>query len=218
MESEPEVSQQEEELIYGFDPLCGWCFAFGPSYRAIRSAHPELPVSMKYGGLVLGERVGPIAGHRDYLVRGLEQVRQTAGVAAGKPFLEGLLADGTYVSDSEPPCRAITVMEQLAPASAPDFAAALPDIHYIGGKALDDVDELAALAARHGADPTAFAERWQSPQARIDVQQAFADARSFGIRSYPTVLYRRGAELWQIALGFAPPEIAVARVSALRSQ
>lgn len=207
------MTERDEELIYGFDPLCGWCFAFGPSYRAIRAAHPDLPVTMRYGGLVLGERVGPIAGHRDYLTRGLEQVRQTAGVAAGAAFLHGLLAAGTYVSDSEPPCRAIWTMEQLAPAGAADFAAALPDQHYIDGQPLDDVAALGALAARHGADRDAFAALWQSDEARQGVQRAFADTRAFGISSYPTLLYRRDDKLYMVAQGFAPPELAVSRVT-----
>lgn len=210
------MPERDEELIYGFDPLCGWCFAFGPSYRAIRAAHPDLPVRIRTGGLVLGERVGPIAGHRDYLLRGLEQVRLTAGVAAGPAFLEGLLAEGTYVSDSEPPCRAIFTMERLAPQGAADFAADLPDIHYIDGKPLDDVGVLAGLAARHGADPEAFAQLWQSDEARAGTEAAFAAARAFGIRSYPTVLYRRGGELHMVAQGFAPPQAAAARVKELR--
>lgn len=210
------MSERDEELIYGFDPLCGWCFAFGPTFRAIRAAHPDLPVVVLYGGLVLGERVGPIAGHRDYLLHGLEQVRQTAGVAAGPAFLDGLLAEGSYVSNSEPPCRAIWAMEQLAPAAAPDFAAALPDAHYIDGQPLDDAEVLAALAARHGVSGAAFVELWQSGAARSGVQHAFSRARAVGIRSYPTVLYRRGDEAWQIALGFAPPAAAVARLNALR--
>jgi putative protein-disulfide isomerase len=210
------VPDRDEELIYGFDPLCGWCFAFGPTYRAIRAAHPDLPVQMRYGGLVLGERVGPIAGHRDYLLRGLEQVRQTAGVAPGAAFLEGLLAEGTYVSDSEPPCRAIFVMERLAPAAAADYAAGLPEAHYVDGKPLDDVEVLAALAARHGADPGAFADLWLADEARDGTQRAFAAARAAGIRSYPTLLYRRGAQLHQVAQGFAPPALAVRHVTALR--
>jgi putative protein-disulfide isomerase len=211
------VSNRGEELIYGFDPLCGWCFAFGPSFRAIRDAHPDLPVTMRYGGLVLGERVGPIAGHRDYLLRGLEQVRQTAGVAAGEAFLNGLLAEGTYVSDSEPPCRAIYTMEQLVPERAADFAAALTDFHYIDGQPLDDASLLAELAARYGADKAAFAELWSSDEARRGVQRAFEVARAFGINSYPTVLYRRDDKLYAVAQGFAPPQLAVSRVTALRA-
>jgi putative protein-disulfide isomerase len=213
------VTEQQEELIYGFDPLCGWCFAFGPSFRAILAAHPDLPVQLRYGGLVLGERVGPIAGHRDYLVRGLEQVRQTAGVAAGSAFLNGLLAEGTYISDSEPPCRALYAMEQIAtPAQVAAFAGDLPDRHYIDGKPLDDLDVLASLAAKHGADPEAFAQLWPSEQARAGVQRAFAAARAFGISSYPTLIYRDGDELHMVARGFAPPEAAVARVSQLRGR
>lgn len=36
----------DERLIYGFDPLCGWCFAFRPTMHAIREAHPDVPIDV----------------------------------------------------------------------------------------------------------------------------------------------------------------------------
>lgn len=206
----------DEQLIYGFDPLCGWCFAFGPTLRAIRAAYPELPVRLRYGGLVVGERVGPVAEARGYLTAGLEQVRQVAGVSAGAAFFQNLLAEGTYVSDSEPPCRAIYVMEQLAPAGALDFAAALPDAYYIDGQPLDDAGLLASLAETNGADPELFVQQWASDEARRGTQRAFAQARAEGFTSYPTFVYRRGDDYGLVAQGFAPPAEAVRRIAALR--
>ncbi|HMQ30615.1 MAG TPA: hypothetical protein PKD53_07785 [Chloroflexaceae bacterium] len=206
-----------ETLIYDFDPLCGWCFAFGPSFRAAAAANPDLPVALRYGGLVVGARVGPIAEHRGYLLAGFERVRQVAGFGPEAPFLEGLLAEGTYVSDSEPPCRAIFVMEQIAPAGAFGFAAALPDLHYREGVPLDDVAALAELAAANGADPALFAARWRSPEARAGVQAAFARHRASGAVSYPTLRYRRGDQDALVAQGFATPDETVRRIGSLRS-
>jgi putative protein-disulfide isomerase len=205
-----------EALVYDFDPLCGWCFAFAPSFQAAREAHPDLPVTLRYGGLVVDERVGPIAGHRSYLLAGFERVRQVSGRTPSEAFLGGLLAHGIYISDSEPPCRAIYVMEQLAPVGAVGFAAALPDLHYIDGVALDDLDALAALAAEHGADPDRFVALWQSDEARAGVAAAFARHRAAGVVSYPTLRYRRGDRLALVAQGYASPADTVARITALR--
>jgi putative protein-disulfide isomerase len=203
-------------LIYDFDPLCGWCFAFGPSIRAAANANPDLPIILRYGGLVTGERVGPIAAHRDYLLAGFERLRQVAGCSPSATFLDGLLAEGRYISDSEPPCRAIFVMEQLAPAGAFGFAAALPDLHYLEGVPLDDLAALAELAAAHGADPELFAARWQSAEARAGVQAAFARHRAAGVLSYPTLRYRRDERQSLVAQGFATPAETVSRIGSLR--
>jgi putative protein-disulfide isomerase len=211
-------AMDDEELIYGFDPLCGWCFAFRPTMHAIVEAQPDLPVRVLYGGLVVGERVEPIAAQRDYLIRGLAQVRQTAGVVAGDAFYNGLLADGTYISNSEPPCRAIWTMQQLAPDQAYAFADALPDAFYGRGLPLDDERVLGELVAARGVDVESFLTLWRSDDARRGTQDAFAFARANGITMYPTLLYRRGDRAAVVARGFMPPQDAVAQIAALREQ
>jgi putative protein-disulfide isomerase len=211
------LDDHTEELIYGFDPLCGWCFAFGPTMRALTEANPDLPVRLRYGGLVVGERVQPIAVMRDYLIQGLEQVRRTAGVAAGPDFYNGLLAQGTYISNSEPPCRAIYTMEQLAPAQAYAFAATLPDAFYVHGLPLDDEQVLGELVTPHGVDAEQFLAFWRSEVARDGTAAAFAQARSEGFNTYPTLLYRRGAQLALLGRGYLSPTDAVAHVAALRA-
>jgi putative protein-disulfide isomerase len=210
------MAKQEEKIIYHFDPLCGWCFAFQPTMRSVREAYPELPIALRYGGLVVGERVAPIANSRDYLINGLADVQQRAGVAAGPAFYEGLLAEGSYVSNSEPPCRAILVMQQLAPERAYDFAAALPDIFYVHGRPLDDPDVLAELAAAQGVDPAEFLRRWQSAEAREELQRAFAATRASGLTTYPTLLYQNGGTLTLITQGYMQPGAAVERIARLR--
>jgi putative protein-disulfide isomerase len=209
--------ESTETLIYGFDPLCGWCFAFRPSLAALRTAYPDLPITLRYGGLVTGERVAPIAASRDYLRNGLEQVRQTAGVAAGAAFYEGLLAEGTYVSNSEPPCRAIWAIEQLAPAAAYAFADRLPEAFYVHGRPLDDPAVLSELAAAEGVDAALFLELWQSDTARNATQVAFRHAQQAGFTTYPTLVYQRGDATTTVVRGFLAPDALVARISALRT-
>lgn len=206
----------DETLIYGFDPLCGWCFAFRPTMSAIVAAHPDLPVQVRYGGLVVGERVQPIAASRDYLIQGLAEVRRRAGVTAGERFYAGLLAEGRYVSNSEPPCRAVYVVQQLAPERAYAFADALPEAFYGRGLPLDSGETLAELAVGLGIDGAAFLQMWQSAEARAGTQAAFAQARADGLAMYPTLWYQRSNRRNLVAQGFLPPDDAVARIADLR--
>jgi putative protein-disulfide isomerase len=205
-----------ETLIYGFDPLCGWCFAFRPSMAALRTAAPDLPIVLRYGGLVTGERVAPIAQTREYLINGLEQVRRTAGVVAGVAFYEELLAEGTYISNSEPPCRAIWVMEQLAPQAAYAFADSLVEAFYVHGQPLDDPVILGTLAEAYGVDIQAFVELWRSDTARAATKAAFAQAQRAGFTTYPTVVYQRGDQHALVVSGFMAPDQFVERIGALR--
>lgn len=212
------MAEHEETLLYHFDPLCGWCFAFRPTMQAIREAYPAVPITLRYGGLVVGERVAPIASARDYLIQGLAEVQRRAGVTAGPAFYETLLADGNYISNSEPPCRAMLVMQELAPDQAYDFADALIAAFYLHGHPLDDPQLLADLAAARGADPAAFLRRWQSDEARADLQRAFAATRASGLRTYPTLLYQAGTQVTALVEGYMAPPAALERIASLRRQ
>jgi putative protein-disulfide isomerase len=205
-----------ESLLYGYDPLCGWCFAFRPTMHALHTAFPDLPIEVQMGGLVLGERVRPIAYDREYLVRGLAEVERVAGVRAGAPFFEGLLAKGSYVSNSEPPCRAVVVMQEMAPERAFAFAHALPAAYYEQGQPLDDPAVIGDLAAAQGVDADHFVAHWQSDAARESTQRAFAAGRAAGIISYPTLRYRRGDRVVTLVKGYMAPEEAVNVVRGLR--
>jgi putative protein-disulfide isomerase len=210
--------QHDEELVYGFDPLCGWCFAFRPTMRAITKAHPDVPMRVLYGGLVLGERVRPIAADREYLLRGLEEVRRRSGVVAGERFYNGLLAEGTYVSNSEPPCRAMYVMQQLAPERVYAFADALPDAYYSQGLPLDSETVLGDLAAAQGVERATFLDLWRSDEAKAGTQTAFTRARAAGVTMYPTLFYRRGENILLIGRGFIEPDAAVDRVTTAKGK
>ncbi|HEU4324557.1 MAG TPA: DsbA family protein [Roseiflexaceae bacterium] len=209
------MSYRDEELLFGTDPLCGWCFAFRPAMRALTEANPDLPIRVIYGGLVIGERVQPVAAMRSYLTAGLEEVRRRAGVVSGEGF-QALLADGRYISNSEPPCRAIWTIQQIAPAHAYPFADALSEAFYIHGQALDEPQVLADLAARQGVDPAAFLRLWDTPEAHEGTRRAFAQARADGISVYPTLIYRRGESTEVVTSGWLSPEELLARVAALR--
>lgn len=203
------------KLIYGYDPICGWCYAFAPQMARLHEMMPEMPIEMAYGGLVVGERVQPIAKSRGYLTNGEQQLKGTTGVEFGEAFKEGLLAEGTHISDSEPPCRAVWTTEQIAPEQAYAFANDLPHAHYWRGLPLDNAEVLGELAAKHGIDVEAFVTLWDSDEARAGVQEAFAAARQRGISSYPTLIFDNGEKQFLVARGWDSAENIQTRIQHL---
>lgn len=205
-----------EELWYGMDPLCGWCFAFRPVMAALLAEEP-LPVKVLTGGLVLGERVQPIAVMRDYIRAGFGRIRELAGVDMGAGFA-ALLDEGTWTSDSEPPCRAIAIAESLDESRTYAMADALCGAFYERGTRLDDVTALRDVAESVGLDGGAFVLRWDTDEARALVQVRFDEATAMGVTSYPLLAYRRGDTVTALAQGWTPLATVRARLAAVRQR
>jgi putative protein-disulfide isomerase len=206
-----------EELWYGMDPLCGWCYAFRPVMAQLLAGESTLPVKVLTGGLVLGARVEPIAAMRDYIRAGFARIRELAGVDMG-PGFAALLDEGTWISNSEPPCRAIAVVESLDETKAYAMADALCGAFYGEGTRLDDADSLRAVAERVGVDGEAFAARWDSDEARALVQASFGEAHALGVTSYPLLAYRRDDTVLVLAQGWTPAATIEARLAAARQR
>jgi putative protein-disulfide isomerase len=175
-------------IVYGNDVLCGWCFATGPALLEVkRRLADSVRWRIECGGLVVGERVRPVALDRDYLAAGLAQVAAVAGRHAGRRYFENVLDTGTWVSNSEPACRAVLVAQEMNPSAALEFSHWLTDALYIDGRVPDDPDTLRAAARAQGIDGDELVARWATPGAVEATRAGFERARSLGIRVYPSL-------------------------------
>jgi putative protein-disulfide isomerase len=191
------------KLVIANDPLCGWCFGTVP---AVRTLVEQLPtgwtIEVACGGLVSGERVRPVALDANYLRAGLEKVADVTGRRAGAAF-EDLLVDGRYVSDSEPPTRALWVATQLDPTHRHvlEMAHHLSDAFYVSGQPLDDERTIAAAAERAGLDAATLVARWRTDEARTGVRQWWTATRQRGITTYPSLFVEERGTLLPLAAG-----------------
>jgi putative protein-disulfide isomerase len=198
-------------VVYGNDPLCGWCFAIGPDLlEARRRTADRFDWRLECGGLVVGERVHPIAQDRDYLVAGLAQVAAVSGREASSAYFDGILATGTWVSNSEPSCRAVLVVRDLAPEGAVEFSHGLTDALYIDGREPDTADTIRDVADRLGVDGDEVVRRWLDPAAEDETVRAFRRARSMGITTYPSIFVDAGNGLVPVLAGWADADSIVA--------
>ncbi|WP_372423858.1 DsbA family protein [Salinarimonas chemoclinalis] len=205
-------------LVVAHDPLCGWCWGFGPTLRRLRARFEgEATFRIAMGGLVTGARERMIGIDAPYLMRGLQEIHARTGMKAGPAFFERVLEPGRWVSRSEPACRAARVARELAgDAAALDVAMGLCDALYGEGRVPDDPRTIARVAAAAGLDADALLARWSAPEAFARTMAMFDAERKRGIASYPALfLEDDGGALVEVLAGAAAPDEAVAALEAV---
>ncbi|SHI61789.1 putative protein-disulfide isomerase [Hymenobacter daecheongensis DSM 21074] len=201
MEQAPDLP----EILYIFDPLCGWCYGMSPVMQRIKADYAgRVAVSVLCGGMVTGERVAPIGAAWGYIEGALAQVEQAAGVEFGAAF-RALGAEGRNIQDSEPPCRAITIFRQLDEQDrAINFAHDIQQAHFYHGHDLNDPRTYEALVAAYGLDLAEFRRRWLLPETAAATQKEFAAVAQIGVQGFPTIILRVGNQGYLLARGFQP--------------
>ena len=172
------------DLIYGFDPLCGWCYGAVPAIRALRERRPDLPLRLVMAGLVSGDRVGPYADAEGYIRDASRRLASVTGRAPSPAFFE-LIARPGVRGDSGPPCVAIDAVARAAPDAAIPFAHDLIEAHFEAGADLNRRETYAPLLARHA--PDVALPDLEDPALR---DAAWAEGRALGVSSFPTLALR----------------------------
>ncbi|WP_327348023.1 DsbA family protein [Streptomyces europaeiscabiei] len=189
------------KLVYVFDAYCGWSHGFSVTLLEVTSRHPELPVEVVSGGLFTGSRRVPIRefGH----VQGANaQIAELTGAEFGEGY-ERLIADGSFVMDSEATARGVAALRQAAPDRAAALATAVQHAFYADGRSLSDPATYRAVAEAAGLDADAVAAAFESPEARAAAQADFRRAAELGVTGFPTLLAVEGGSVAPLAYGRA---------------
>lgn len=191
-------------LIYGFDPLCGWCFGFVPAMRALIAARPDIEVRLTLPGLVTGARVGPYAEMEAYIRGASERLRDVTGRAPSAAFFDTIRRPGV-IGASAPPCAVLAAARDRDPRAAVTLAHLVCEAHFEGGADLGDPATYPPLIARADLDMAV-----PDPSG---ADALFAAERRFGIARFPTLAVERDGALTTLATVYDPARI-VATVDA----
>lgn len=204
-------------LLYAFDPLCGWCFGILPAMGLLKERHPELPIELVMGGLVVGARVGPYSGMEQYIRGAAPRMTQVTGQPLSQAFWQ-LISRPEVMSNSAPPIRAILEMQRQSPEKAVDFAHALSHAHFAQGADLGHLETVQGLAASLG-ETLELAEYAQTTDTHPLVQPELRRARSMGVKSYPTLAVRtREDQAWHALPSVYEPAAFVSQIEGALSE
>src|SRR4051794_31543408 len=119
------------KLVYVFDAYCGWSYGFAPVMGEVAARHPELGVEVVSGGLFTGDRRVPIRQF-GYVQGANAKIAELTGVEFGAAY-DALIADGTFVMDSEDAAAGMAALRQAAPEQAVQLAEAVQRAFYLDG-------------------------------------------------------------------------------------
>jgi len=195
------------KVIYVYDALCGWCYGFSPVISKLHERHQEeLEFEVLSGGMVTGERIGPIGEVAGYISQAYKDVERAAGVTFGEGFLKGILAEGSAVFTSIPPAVALTVFKQHQPKKAVPFAARLQKAIYYNGIEPTNYDAYGKLAAEFGLDANAFVAQMKEEESLKMTRAEFQRAGAMGVTGFPTLFLEQDGKYTVLARGYVPLE------------
>ncbi|MEH0527602.1 DsbA family protein [Streptomyces stelliscabiei] len=201
------------KLVYVFDAYCGWSHSFSGTLREVVSRHPELPVEVVSGGLFTGSRRVPIREF-GYVQGANAQIAELTGAEFGEAY-EKLIADGSFVMDSEAAARGVAALRQAAPDRAAALATDVQHAFYSDGRSLSDPVTYGLLAEAAGLDADAVVTAFASPEVRAAAGADFRRAAELGVTGFPTLLAVDGDSVVPLAYGRATADEVDRRLATL---
>ena len=190
-------------LIYVGDPMCSWCYGFGPQLTALCEA--------------LGDRAGLqviLGGLRPYTaqpwdetLRGhLRQAWQNVARASGQPFNFGLLEREDFVYDTEPACRAVVTAHAMRLDAALPMFLAIQDAFYRDNLDPAEPEVLGSIAGQNGLEEDEFLSRFTTEEMQTTTRAHFEASRRMGVQGFPTVLIEGEGQVGLLAHGYVQAE------------
>ncbi|WAU83171.1 DsbA family protein [Streptomyces sp. Qhu-G9] len=203
------------KLIYVFDAYCGWSHGFSTTLREVVSHRPELPVEVVSGGLFTGSRRVPIREF-GYVQGANAKIAELTGAEFGEGY-ERLIADGSFVMDSEAAARGLAALRHAAPGRAAELAMALQHAFYVDGLSLSDPATYREVAERAGLDADAVVAAFETAGTRAEADADVARAAELGVNAFPTLIAVDAGRATVLARGQATTDDVERRLTAFAS-
>jgi len=187
------------KLLYIADPMCSWCYGFGPQLRTLLGELPGTPVDVVMGGLRPFNREPMSEAFRAMLREHWTHVHE----ASGLPLAPAALQIDGFVYDTEPACRAVVTVRSMDPARVLDFLAAVQTAFYRDARDVTRANVLADIAAESGLAREPFLLALESSEMREATRQDFATSQRLGVGGFPTLATGIGDQLYLVSSGFS---------------
>ncbi|MCD6068302.1 MAG: DsbA family protein [Bacteroidetes bacterium] len=193
-------------ILYVQDAMCGWCYAFGGIMDEMQQQYGDyfdfIAVS---GGMVVGERIGPIGKLKDFLKTAMPRVEEHTGVKFGEKYL-ALLEEGSYMNNSIKPAIALSAFKSMLPFKSVEFAHDMQFEHFYNGKDLNEKEVYIGLAAQFNIDANELLARMNNEQFHQFAKDDFEFVKKLGISGFPCVLGETSKGMYMLANGYVPEE------------
>ena len=207
-------SPDRPTFYYVYDALCGWCYGFSPVMKSFFEKHQaDFEFRVVSGGMVMGERSGPIGQVAGYIKTAYKQVEDRTGVKFGKAFLEGMLEEGTANFSSLQPAIAMSVFRSFRPEDQVSFAHDLQSMIYADGFGPEEIAHYGVIADKYGVDREAFNKGMGNEELIKDAFGDFEIAQQLDVQGFPSAFIHRGDTFYMVVHGYCEESLLERRVA-----
>ena len=144
------------ELLFVFDPLCGWCYAAHPTLAALQAA-TSLPLRMLPSGIFAGANGRPMTPNfRDHAWSHDQHIQEMTGQPFTEVYYRQVLNDFSRPLDSAAATLAFAVLVGARPEAGVEILHRIQRLRYVDGLDITRPEVLAALAPEFGVSPADF--------------------------------------------------------------
>lgn len=198
-----------QQIIYIADPMCSWCYGFGPQLETLLEDLGEVQLDIVLGGLRAYQTETMGDTMRTELRHHWDEVHK----ATGLPFDARTLDRPDFIYDTEPACRAVVTVRESGSAATLDYFLAVQNAFYRDGRDVTQGDVLAAIAEEAGFDPIAFREAWDSDEMKAATRDDFMLVQRWGVQGFPTLVAGHGDHLHLLCTGYTPADVLIERLT-----
>lgn len=198
-ELKQESRQAEGEIIYVGDPMCSWCWGISNHLQKLKSHFSDTKFSIVLGGL----RPGGGDPWDDNMKAFLKHHWEEVTARSGQPFGYRLFDRTSFNYDTEPPCRAVVVARKWIGDNLLDFYEAVSRKFYVDNEDPGEISFYASICEKFEIPFDEFRTAFESEDAKYQTNQDFLLNRQWGVRGYPTVLFKYQDQQYQVNNGYA---------------
>ena len=196
-------------LLYFADPLCSWCYGFGPELTKLLDRHPGTRLDLVMGGLRPYNTQPTTAEFK----AGLREHWRHVATASGLPFSESALEREGFIYDTEPSCRAVVTARDMDVSKAYGYLKAIQRAFYRDGRDATSGDVLADIAAESGYERDTFRMNLDSQLMREEVKTDFTTTKTQRVNGFPTLSVSYGPRLFLVTSGYVTDDVLEYRLA-----
>jgi putative protein-disulfide isomerase len=196
----------KKEILYIYDALCGWCYGFSEVIKIFEEKYTsEYNFKVLSGGLIKGDRIGPIGEMANYILNAIPHLEKTTGQKIGQAFID-VLKDGTRVQDSTIPARTLCVFKSISSGMEIQIAHKIQQMQFIHGLDLCIAESYKEICDDLKISIDEFKVQLASEEIIQMAQLEFNQVSAWGINGFPAVILDRGDALIAISNGYTSLE------------
>ena len=193
-----ETAREEGEIIYVGDPMCSWCWGISNHLRDLKSHYKSMKFSIVLGGLRPGGGDPWDDQFKAFLKHHWHEVTQRSG----QPFGYTLFDREEFNYDTEPSCRAVVAAKHWLGEEVLEFYEAVSRHFYVDNEDPTKVEFYQPICDQFNIPFEEFKVVFEKEETRLETYRDFQTNRQWGVRGYPTMLFKTNEQLYQINHGY----------------